>query len=271
MERTGRRGGRSRFRFGAGADGIERLDASLRGEAFSPHRHDTYAIGITLAGVQCFRYRGERRYCTPGEAHILHPDEVHDGVAGTDAGFRYRIVYLDPGLVQEALGGGPLPFVPDPVIKRRDVPSALVGAVRGFDDPIDDAGRVEIASALAGMVASHAAARPARDCRVPLEALGRVRRLISDDPTVRHHTSRYEEVSGLDRWTIARQFRAVYGTSPTRYRTMRQLDRARTIIIAGRPLAEVATLAGFSDQSHLSRMFKRAYGLTPARWANAVR
>ncbi|MBO0702992.1 MAG: AraC family transcriptional regulator, partial [Candidatus Dormibacteraeota bacterium] len=31
--------------------------------------------------------------------------------------------------------------------------------------------------------------------------------------------------------------------------------------------ARVATEAGFADQSHLTRQFKRTYGLTPARWA----
>src|ERR1700750_1404381 len=71
--------------------GIERLEARFRGRAFSPHRHDTYAIGITLAGVQTFRYRGEARHCLPGQWHILHPDEIHDGAAGTDEGFAYRI------------------------------------------------------------------------------------------------------------------------------------------------------------------------------------
>jgi AraC-like DNA-binding protein len=35
-------------------------------------------------------------------------------------------------------------------------------------------------------------------------------------------------------------------------------------------LAEVALQAGFSDQSHMSRMFKRTYGLTPAKWAAAL-
>jgi AraC-like ligand binding domain len=38
--------------------GVERLQALLHGRAFAPHRHDTYAIGITLAGVQRFRFRG---------------------------------------------------------------------------------------------------------------------------------------------------------------------------------------------------------------------
>jgi AraC-like DNA-binding protein len=258
------------LRFGGGAAGIERLEAALVGEAFSPHRHDTYAVGITLAGVQTFRYRGEARHCLPGEWHVLHPDELHDGAAGTDEGFAYRIVYLDPALVQEALGGAPLPFVTDPVIPARDVDPALAGYLEHIDEPLDGVEAVEVASAIAAMLARHAPRVRSRRARVDLAAMRRVRGFLIDDPTVRRPVEALERVAGLDRWTIARQFRAAYGTSPTRFRTMRQLDLARRMMRAGRPLSEVATAAGFADQSHLTRMFKRTYGLTPAAWAAAV-
>ena len=35
----------------------------LSAHGFEPHRHDVYAVGITTAGVQTFRYRGSRRIC----------------------------------------------------------------------------------------------------------------------------------------------------------------------------------------------------------------
>src|SRR5690349_19637841 len=109
---------RSCIRFGTGADGIERADVFLAGLGFEPHRHDTYAIGITQSGVQSFRYRGARRICLPGQLHVLHPDEEHDGAPATGAGLGYRILYLAPGLVSSALGGRPLPFVAEPVGRR---------------------------------------------------------------------------------------------------------------------------------------------------------
>jgi hypothetical protein len=44
---------------------------------------------------------------------VLYPDEVHDGRAGTEQGFGYRIVYVEPALLVEAvraIHGRPRPF-----------------------------------------------------------------------------------------------------------------------------------------------------------------
>jgi AraC-like DNA-binding protein len=51
---------------------------------------------------------------------------------------------------------------------------------------------------------------------------------------------------------------------------MRQLDQVRRLVQSGSSLANAALEAGFADQSHMSRQFKRAYGLTPARWKAAL-
>ena len=82
--------------------GLERIEARFCGHGFDPHRHDSYAIGFTLEGVQAFRYRGTVERSTPGQVFVLHPDELHDGYAGTGAGFRYRILYVEPRRIHEA-------------------------------------------------------------------------------------------------------------------------------------------------------------------------
>ena len=120
--------------------GLERIEACFAGAAFAPHRHDTYAIGITLQGVQAFRYRGAAQNSTPGQVFVLHPDELHDGHAGTAAGFRYRILYLDPRLIQDALGPPrrPLPFVRAAVSSDRRLSAALAPALGDLATPLED-------------------------------------------------------------------------------------------------------------------------------------
>jgi AraC-like DNA-binding protein len=262
--------GTARIRIGPGCAGIERLQARFRGRAFSPHRHDTYAIGITLAGVQTFRYRGAQQHCLPGQCHILHPDEPHDGASGTDDGFAYRIVYVDPSLLQQALGGRPLPFAANPVVDLTAQQRDALSSAWDMEAQIDDLGRSEIAAAVADllMAVSPNGKRPTG--RLRLRGLARVRDLIAERPARRRSIEELERVAGLDRWSLARQFRSAFGTSPSRFRTLRQLDEVRRCVKRGTGLAEAALQAGFADQSHMSRQFKRAYGLTPARWAAAL-
>lgn len=90
---------------------LERIEAYFSGHGYSAHRHDTYAIGFTLSGVQSFNYRHSKRHSQPGGTIVLHPDEVHDGEAGTSDGFHYRMSYIEPSLIQQVLGGRPLPFI----------------------------------------------------------------------------------------------------------------------------------------------------------------
>ena len=52
------------------ARGLERIEAYFAGHGYDMHRHDTYAIGRTLAGVQRFSYRRGQRNSLPGNTMI---------------------------------------------------------------------------------------------------------------------------------------------------------------------------------------------------------
>ena len=234
--------------------------------AYAPHRHDSYGIGVTTAGVQTFRYRGTRRICLPGQLHVLHPDETHDGAAGTDDGFGYRILYVAPELVRDALGGGPLPFVADPVQTPAPATRLVASLLDDIDEPISDLGRAEIAVTLADTLRSLGGRAGPGPGTIDLRAVGLARDHLAAHASEQTPASTLELVTGVDRFTLARHFRRAFGTSPDRYRTMRRLGLARAAIERGLPLAQAAASAGFADQSHMTRQFKRAYGLTPARW-----
>ncbi len=53
------------------------------------------------------------------------------------------------------------------------------------------------------------------------------------------------------------------GISPHAFRLLARLNRARQMLRAGDPIAAVAADAGFADQSHLTRLFRRTCGTTP--------
>ncbi|MFP3992426.1 AraC family transcriptional regulator [Streptomyces sp. E11-3] len=71
-------------------------------------------------------------------------------------------------------------------------------------------------------------------------------------------------VAGVSESHFARVFRMSTGESPHRYVTQRRLEHARRELVrTSRPIADIATEAGFADQSHLTRMMRRYEGATP--------
>lgn len=255
---------------GAAAGGIQCLSAWFAGAAYARHRHDTYAIGLTDSGIQSFGYRGSTCHSTPGEVVVLHPDEPHDGYAGTDAGFGYRIVYVDPVRIAEAsaaVSGRPraLPFVRRPVLKSARLAKTIETAFASALEPLAvDAIILRFSELLMEEAAGSSGPMPARALhRIALE---RARALLDAANNRVVRSSELEAATGLSRFELARQFRSRFGTSPYRYSLMRRLECVRGRLGGGEATAKLALEAGFSDQAHFTRLFRAAFGLTPARY-----
>jgi AraC-like DNA-binding protein len=250
--------------------GVELFSAWFAGEAYQKHRHDTYAIGVTDSGVQVFDYRGSVQASTPGQVVVLYPDEAHDGRAGAGDGFGYRIVYVEPALLLDAVRNlrgkpSPLPFVSEPVTTNAMLSRAIDATFRAPLEPLAvDSLIVELARGL--MAGERGGAGSVISRRVDVQAVERARQFLNAEKTRVVHSHELESVTGLTRYDLARQFRIALGTSPYRYLLMRRLEFARERIHQERPLAEVACDAGFADQAHFTRVFRSAFGLTPARY-----
>jgi AraC-like DNA-binding protein len=133
-------------------------------------------------------------------------------------------------------------------------------------EPISDLAQVEIAVALADILRSLGGQAERRPVAVDVRAVELARDYLAAHACEQTPASTLEQITGSDRFTLARHFRRAFGTSPDRYRSLRRLAFARAAIERGLPLAQAAAHAGFADQSHMTRQFKRAYGLTPGRW-----
>lgn len=273
LERSCGKGARDRIVMDSGRSGIERIEAEFSGNAYSPHRHCTYAIGLTTGGVQTFHYRGQRRMSLPGNAIILHPDEMHDGGAGDERRLRYKMIYLDPAHLLPALGrySDTLPFVSQPVLSDPELARLLVSVLSNMDEELEDLQIDGFIACLAPVLARLSGAPTSGIRHIANRQVHAAKAFLEENRFEKIGSEQLEAVTGMDRFALARHFRALIGTSPHRYQLMRRLEGAKFRITLGMGIADVAAESGFADQAHLTRHFKKTYGMTPGRWRELAR
>lgn len=245
---------------------VSRVEACFAGVAFSPHRHDTYAVGITLEGVQSFDYRGSARHSLPGQIVVLHPDELHDGRSGDGARFRYRTAYIAPADMQQILAGRALPFVAGGISEDARLRHAVLALLEDLARPLDalefEQALHDLTTAMLVVAGDEAPGKIANGA-----AVTRARDYIEENLDRNFQLKDLESATGYDRWQLSRDFRALLGASPYRFLIFRRLDKARRMMTEGLCLADIAHACGFSDQSHFTRHFRKTFGMTPRAWA----
>jgi AraC family transcriptional regulator len=85
-----------------------------------------------------------------------------------------------------------------------------------------------------------------------------------------HRTIHIRDLSAVARRSKAhfsRKFKLAVGESPHAFVVRRRLERASHLMMtSAASLSEIALSVGFSDQAHLCRLFRQAFGQSPASW-----
>lgn len=81
--------------------------------------------------------------------------------------------------------------------------------------------------------------------------------------------SSISRIIGIHRVHLNRAFHRYFGCTVSRYVQLLRLEHARhALSTSTMPIASIALDAGFTDQSHLTRLFKQQFGLPPAAYRN---
>jgi len=262
------------------ADGVpvEAMHAHFSSHVYHRHSHESYSFGVTETGAQAFTCRHGRHVSGSGMVMAFNPDDPHDGHAAVDGGFTYRMVHIWPEFLA-SLTGTPLPLFRSPVIQDPAMAASVRRLHRALTGRASELERYERLAETARLLVRHASGRePARRGADRVTA-ARIRELIrasvadpgAGDVSGGELTADdLAAAAGCSRFAAYRAFRQAYGLSPSDYQRQLRMQTARRLLSAGAAPATVAAETGFADQAHLTRWFRRYYGVTPGAYRAAA-
>ncbi|HEX3467703.1 MAG TPA: helix-turn-helix domain-containing protein [Candidatus Elarobacter sp.] len=213
-------------------DEIAVLDIGYEAESvLSEHRHDRAYVSVLVDGTYTELRDGVPRRCLPGTAIVHPPGEVHAdyfAAAGRCVNFEF---------------GAALPA------------EALLRAVAATHPRHEAAVRAALTSA---------AGEPARRRDAPPWLAIVLRDFAWLEPA---GLDRAATLAGLHPTHFARAFRRHAGMTPGAYRRAARVRAASALLLhSASPLSRIAHDCGFTDQSHLTNVFREATGISPRRY-----
>jgi AraC-like DNA-binding protein len=251
--------------------GVEvRRGVSVR-EPVERHWHDEYQLCMIEAGGGVLRHAGVTHPTPPGSLFVIAPGDVHSNESGEVDGCSFRSMYLGPDVLRQAaseLGRAALPDFGPPVVYDQALFSLCWTAHRAI---VAGAPRLEretrLLQATVALVRRCASGswkprRPGTERAAVRRARDYLREHFRDPVS----SVELAAVARLSAFHLSRVFRREVGLPPHAYQNQLRVHYARNLIRTGRPLADVAQLAGFADQSHLVRQFRRTFAVTPGAY-----
>ena len=242
--------------------------------AFAPgrlprHYHDRACLTVILRGSFVERFAARALDCRAGGVLIKPPGESHsDEFAGSSQ------IIIEPDERAAIRLGGVDRVFHQISYGRSGLATALAQRIAGeleLTDPFTPLAVEGLAlELLADSFRARAhAGRPSSS--VPPPWLARVREQL-DDERRRITLSELAALAAVHPAYLARLFRRCYGVSIGQYARRARLDWvARELLESTEPLSLIAISAGFADQSHLTRVFRRHRGCTPGQYRTRFR
>ena len=257
-------------------DGVDAVEADTA-LAYGRHMHDQFGIGLIDRGAQVSLSSRGVVEAKAGDIITVNPGEVHDGAPIGDGGRAWQMLYFEPHTVSDFVhdmteGRTGAIELPNPVIRDRGLADryrslfAAMTACSGTAQNMQAEGHLFLM--LEQLFENRRTVKEARS--VPKAIVVAIAK-IDDEPDAPLSLDDLARLCGISRFQVLRGFARATGLTPHAYMIQRRLQMTKRMIARGDDLAEAAASSGFADQSHMTRLFVRTYGMSPGYYAAARR
>ena len=164
-----------------------------------------------------------------------------------------------------------IPFFVEPVVTDPTMATQIALLHTIFEESTSALEREsQLLWTLAQLIVRHADSHPVPS-KLTKEygSVQRIRTYIEDHYAENISLEFLAHLVNLSPFHLLRTFRNIVGMPPHTYLTQIRINYAKQLLIVNTPLAEVAILVGFADQSHFTKHFKRIVGVPPGLYAQS--
>jgi AraC-like DNA-binding protein len=231
--------------------------------AYKSHVHNELSLGYIVEGSTDLTLNGSTIHYGPGDGVIIPPLMTHRCAPNDINHWAYVMLFVDPGYygdlvsfnqakkltgnqVQKLVG-----FIEQLLTEK--IPNTLENILIelliefGEDDipEIAAANTIDIIKTIHDYILNH----------------------VSDDITL----DKLQQISGLNKFSIIRNFKRLYITTPAAYHLQYRVAEAKRLLSKGADVFEICEELKFYDQAHLIREFKKMYGVTPGAYIKQLK
>lgn len=239
------------------------------GFSIPSHAHEHAVCVLVLEGVVSATSSAGTLHCVPNTLRTVPAGEHHSNRYGATRA-RCFLVAVKPQLADSI---GVFSTVLNDAIYRDDSSRAVRYMRRMYheffnDDPVMP---LAVEGLFLELVADVSRSTDGPPKRAP-RWLGEAREILRESAAAHSSISALGKQLGVHPVHLARVFRSHYGCSPSDYVRMVRVERAAAALSqTDASLSSIALNAGYADQSHFTRAFRRALGVTPARYRESAR
>lgn len=247
--------------------------ADGREVCYALHSHSHWSLGAITEGQSTFVYRDDRYHVRQGELVLMNPEWAHACNPIDNKPWGYLMLYVDTdwithlrhrlGLLEE--------------LQWQDIATAVIEDTALYEgycalaefllDPqreIQDK-QADVAEYLSALML----ALSEQPVRQPPSIPDRLKTLVThldQHCTEELSMGDLSAYSGYSPSHLSRVFKQHFGMTPHAYLINRRIQHSQHELKAGNPLADIALNAGFADQAHFQRTFKRLVAATPQQY-----
>lgn len=244
-------------------EGVEIKLCRNNPHAYKPHIHKELSLGYIAEGSTDLTLNERNIHYVSGDGVVIPPLMTHICAPNDTDHWAYVMLFVDPGCYSDALSFS----------RAKRITGSQARRLKGFIEQLilekipDASENILIDLLLEFGEKDISEANPDGTCDIIKTIhdylLNHVNEVITLD--------KLQEMSGLNKYSIIRNFKKLYAATPAAYHLQCRVAEAKKLLVKGADVFDICEELGFYDQAHFTREFKKMYGITPVTYIGQVK